>query len=169
MQFIYLFFAKFEYDNEQTRQINNPSTINHKVRITVLTSLSLMYSRTPFREHNILLFTHSYLFIVNSTTVIKKIKEFPRSFLNAIPRYVTRMQQRTAFSTVLYKNHLVQNILTWICLFQWSFFTKIITYNDHCLGNMILSKKESGVCLLSELKFRHSPACCYTHFLHVST
>ena len=119
-----LVFAIFEYENERTRHINKPSTINHKLRITVLTSQSLMYSRTSFREHNILLITHSYLFIANSTTVIKKIKEFPRSFFNVIPRYVTRMQQRTAFSTVLYKNHLVQNILTWICLFQWSFFTK---------------------------------------------
>ena len=104
-----LVFAKFEYDNEQTRQINKPSTINHKLRsrITVLTSQSLMNSRTSFREHNILLITHSYLCIANSTTVIKEIKEFPRSFFNVIPHYVTRMQQRTAFSIVLYKNHLV--------------------------------------------------------------
>ena len=85
--------VKFEYDNEQTRQINKPSTINHKLRITVFTSQSLMYSRTSFREHNILLITYSYLFIAYSTTVIKEIKEFPRSFFNVKPRFVTRMQQ----------------------------------------------------------------------------
>ena len=73
----------------QTRQINKRSMINHKLRITVLTSQSLMYLRTSFQEHNILLITHSYLFIANSTMVIKKIKDFLRSIFNVILSYVT--------------------------------------------------------------------------------
>ena len=166
---IHLLVSAIWIEQWQTRQINKPSTINHKVRITVLTSQSLMYSRTSFREHNILLITHSYLFIANSTTVIKKIKEFPRSFFNVIPRYVTRMQQRTAFLKFCIRITSSKIYLLEYAYFNDYFLQKIITYIEHCLVNMILSKKEIGVCLLSVLKFGYSPACWYTHFLHVST
>ena len=41
-------------------------------------------------------------------------------------------------------------------------FQKIITYNEHCRGNMILQKKESGVYLSMCIGVGHIPACGYT-------